>query len=323
MVEFDLTFEQRECVNRALEGHNFSIFGEAGTGKSLVISEICKLKGSAVQVICSTGIACEVFQCYGSLKNRPITVHSFLGIGTGEGNFDSLAEKSTQNPDVRKRIIKAECFILDECSMSSSRVLKLYHKITTTIRGINKPFGGIQSIIVGDWLQLKPVPDKFDDGLSMFKSPLFSKLFPHTITLSLIHRQDDNEKKYKSLLQKLRVGVQWKIRPFAHFKFGAPVMVLYNVNKYIHNGTTGVFLKKLNEDCALIRLDSGGEYVIKKVSWTNADQEGKVIGSRYEIPLKLNSPARKRAGDWVLFGRAGPGHFAWVDSKNQYGGRVE
>jgi len=26
-----LTCEQEECVNRALEGHNFAIFGEGGT----------------------------------------------------------------------------------------------------------------------------------------------------------------------------------------------------------------------------------------------------------------------------------------------------
>ena len=46
-----LTCEQEDCVKTALEGHNFSIFGEAGTGKSRVVSEICRLKGKRVQVV--------------------------------------------------------------------------------------------------------------------------------------------------------------------------------------------------------------------------------------------------------------------------------
>ena len=36
-----LTSEQQECLLRAREGHNFLIFGEAGTGKSKVVVEIC------------------------------------------------------------------------------------------------------------------------------------------------------------------------------------------------------------------------------------------------------------------------------------------
>jgi len=32
----------------------------------------------------------------------------------------------------------------------------------------------------------------------------------------------------------------------AHFKVDAPVMLLYNINNNLHNGTTGVFLKKVN-----------------------------------------------------------------------------
>lgn len=39
-------------------------------------------------------------------------------------------------------------------------------------------------------------------------------------------------------------GAQWKVKSLTHFKAGAPIMVLYNVNKNIHNGTTGLFIKK-------------------------------------------------------------------------------
>ena len=50
----ELTSEQEECVRRAVEGHNFLIFGEGGTGKSHVISSICKAKEACVvPVVCS------------------------------------------------------------------------------------------------------------------------------------------------------------------------------------------------------------------------------------------------------------------------------
>ena len=39
-----LTCEQEDCVKTALEGHNFCIFGEAGTGKSRVIQKSAGLK---------------------------------------------------------------------------------------------------------------------------------------------------------------------------------------------------------------------------------------------------------------------------------------
>ena len=77
MAGSQLTCEQLDCVHAALEGHNFSIFGEPGTGKSKVVSEICRRKGSDIKVICSTGIACEVFKGDNNLAYLAATVHSF------------------------------------------------------------------------------------------------------------------------------------------------------------------------------------------------------------------------------------------------------
>ena len=44
-ADLELTCEQQDCAKSALEEHNFSIFREAGTGKSRVVSEICRRKG--------------------------------------------------------------------------------------------------------------------------------------------------------------------------------------------------------------------------------------------------------------------------------------
>ena len=104
-MEADLTAEQAECVNRALAGHNFAILGEGGTGKSFVISEICRAKSWSVQVVCSTGIACDVFKELSACSElKQVTVHSFIGVGTGQAPFDVLVSRALNNPLVKRRL---------------------------------------------------------------------------------------------------------------------------------------------------------------------------------------------------------------------------
>ena len=52
----------RNCVKTALDGQNCSIFGEAETEKSLLVSEIGKRIEKEVQVVCCMGIAYKVFK---------------------------------------------------------------------------------------------------------------------------------------------------------------------------------------------------------------------------------------------------------------------
>ena len=69
--------------------------------------------------------------------------------------------------------------------MSSRRMLELVNAIHYRL-GENgdrdKPFGGIQVILVGEFLQLRPVPDDFDEGMFMFHSPLFQAAFHITLS---------------------------------------------------------------------------------------------------------------------------------------------
>ena len=67
----------------------------------------------------------------------------------------------------------------------------------------HKPFGGKQVILVGELLQLRPVPDDLDEGMFMFYSPLFGSAITHRFELTEIMRQFDN---FLSALQDVRVG---------------------------------------------------------------------------------------------------------------------
>jgi len=65
-------------VNFALEGHNLLITGQAGVGKSEVIKAFigkAKEAGKEIGVICSSGIACQVYD-----RGVASAVHSFYGL---------------------------------------------------------------------------------------------------------------------------------------------------------------------------------------------------------------------------------------------------
>ena len=67
--------------------------------------------------------------------------------------------------------------------------------ICKTVRKSNVIMGGIQTIVVGDFYQFPPVPNKFirDDGKYAFESALWNKICPHTFVLHEIQRQEDEQ----------------------------------------------------------------------------------------------------------------------------------
>lgn len=77
-----LTPGQAQIVSVASRGHNLLITGQAGTGKSTVVEEIISnlnAVGLKVAVVCSSGIACTVYE-----PGKASTVHSHYGLGVAD-----------------------------------------------------------------------------------------------------------------------------------------------------------------------------------------------------------------------------------------------
>ena len=72
--------------------------------------------------------------------------------------------------------------VWDEISMSSKRLFNV-NIINQKIMNNNIAFGGIQMALVGDFWQLKPIPNSIDAGVPIFESNLFNKVFPHRYEL--------------------------------------------------------------------------------------------------------------------------------------------
>jgi len=136
-----------------------------------------------VAIIFSTGISGTLYK---DLKTPVRTVHSFYGIGTGDLPWKLLVQKAASNNLIQEQLRKVDCLIWDEASMTSRRTFEICNVIKLTVGGNTEhklPFGGKQVVLVGEFLQLRPVPIQFDDGQFMFCSRLLGRAFPHRYQL--------------------------------------------------------------------------------------------------------------------------------------------
>ena len=65
---------------------------------------------------------------------------------------------------------------------------------------------GKQMILVGEFLQLQPVPNMFDEGYYMFESPLFDFAICHRFALTKVMRQSEEDKQFLKVLSEIRMG---------------------------------------------------------------------------------------------------------------------
>jgi ATP-dependent DNA helicase PIF1 len=137
-----------------LGGQNAFLTGAAGVGKSYllryVIQELERRYPGGVAVTAPTGIAASHVQ--------GTTIHSWSGIGLGKGSAQMLLQKVQGNSAACDRWRKARALVVDEISMLDSGLLDALDFIGRNVRTASHlPFGGLQLLFCGDFLQLPPV----------------------------------------------------------------------------------------------------------------------------------------------------------------------
>ncbi len=200
-----LSKEQQIAFNKYAQGHNIFITGPGGSGKSELIRTIHKHAYRTfkdLHVTALTGCAAVLLNC------KAKTLHSWAGIGLGNGTIEQLIRKVRQNSFAKALWKGTDILVVDEVSMLSLKLFETLNAIGKAIRGNLKPFGGIQLIFSGDFYQLPPVGDKDEPDTQKFcfESSDWNIVFEreNQIQLKKIFRQTDEI--YLTILNQIREG---------------------------------------------------------------------------------------------------------------------
>lgn len=207
-----LNKQQAKALSVMLKGENIFITAPAGTGKTFLINHFCSMIREQdpiknIAITSTTGVSAILLG--GS------TLHSYLGIGLGEGTVKELTNKILFSGRGIKADIwkKLNTLVIDEVSMLDPVLFDKLEHIARNVRGNNSPFGGIQLILSGDLLQL-PVVKGGNVGSNVNEDDIYEfvtdasswkKCFgDNVVLLTEIIRQKDPL--FKEILLKIREG---------------------------------------------------------------------------------------------------------------------
>nr|XP_019000033.1 uncharacterized protein I203_07567 [Kwoniella mangroviensis CBS 8507]OCF63494.1 hypothetical protein I203_07567 [Kwoniella mangroviensis CBS 8507] len=226
-----LSAQQEEILRRILNGENYFFTGSAGTGKSVLLRAIIRsfkqreadeqdnaediwkrylfgedrngprteVKRWKLGVTASTGMA--------GVNIGGSTVHSWAGIGLGELPAQKLYENILRNKITAKRWKSTGALIIDEVSMIDSKLFDKLEYIARKIRKDDRPFGGIQIILSGDFFQLPPVTKGHLNNCSFaFEALTWSQVIPRENMSSLTRVFRQKEDQFVNILESMRKG---------------------------------------------------------------------------------------------------------------------
>lgn len=141
---------------------NVLLHGEGGTGKSYLLRMIAsamKKCGKTVYCTATTGIAAINLSSSSDVRFSGMTLHKWSGVGLAQDVPQKLLSKVLVDPSASERWRETDILIIDEVSMLGCEFIEKLNVIGQAIRRNYNPFGGIQLLLSGDFLQLPPVKD--------------------------------------------------------------------------------------------------------------------------------------------------------------------
>lgn len=198
-MEKDVIFETAERYVKAT-GRSVFLTGKAGTGKTTFLKYITRTTAKRYVVLAPTGVA--------AINAGGSTIHSFFQLPLCPYLPDvkelvteyQMPERYRSLRKERARIIRTlDLLIIDEISMVRADLLDAVDMTLRRYRRSEKPFGGVQLLMIGDAQQLSPVVkeseryymEKVYPSPYFFHSKALSRLSYVTIELQKVYRQRD------------------------------------------------------------------------------------------------------------------------------------
>jgi ATP-dependent exoDNAse (exonuclease V) alpha subunit len=189
---------QGEALTILKTGANVFLTGEPGSGKTHTINEFVRwLRSSGIEpsITAATGIA--------ATHVAGMTLHSWSGIGIAESLSRADVDRIASKEHIARRIQKAQVLIIEEISMLSATTFEMADAVCREVRRVDRPFGGLTVILVGDFFQLPPV-SRGREVQFAYTSPAWRDLNLLTCYITEQYRQDDIE--FLSVLSAIRSG---------------------------------------------------------------------------------------------------------------------
>ncbi len=186
------------------DSHIF-LTGKAGTGKTTFLKNLPLKTYKRMVVVAPTGVA--------AINAGGQTIHSFfqLPFGPLPPNASTITAQLHRMKKQKLNLMRSlDLLIIDEISMVRADVLDAIDAVLRRVRRSQKPFGGVQLLMIGDVHQLAPVakPEEWEvlspyyDTPYFFGSQVLRKAPYVCVELEHIYRQHDDD--FITLLNKVR-----------------------------------------------------------------------------------------------------------------------
>ena len=192
-------------------GVNVFLTGKAGTGKTTFLRRLKERSPKRMVVVAPTGVA--------AINAGGVTIHSFFQLPFGPYVPGAASQFSTEGASryshkfsrEKINIIRSiNLLVIDEISMVRADLLDAVDDVLRRYRERDKPFGGVQLLLIGDLQQLAPVVK--EDEWELLKRHYESAYFFHSkalaatnyvaIELKHVYRQQDM--RFLELLNRIR-----------------------------------------------------------------------------------------------------------------------
>ncbi len=200
---------QKDLALKIIESTDTHLFltGRAGTGKTTFLRQLRKELPKRMVVLAPTGIA--------AINAEGVTIHSFfqLSFAPHVPGMNYAEKRSFAMSKQKIKLIQSiDLLVIDEISMVRADLLDAVDEALRKFRHDQRPFGGVQLLLIGDLQQLSPVikDEEWEMLRSYYDTPYFfssialKKTHYVTVELEKVYRQGDSH--FLSLLNDVREG---------------------------------------------------------------------------------------------------------------------